>query len=129
MLLTEYLSSLTELINEYSKTGFILSSELTIDARTEKIGLIKCTFKFIDESDLFVTEYLDLRYKIEKLAYSFHYQDKNGNLLFRYDNAAHKPPRGFENHKHVKDAIVKSDVPELKNVLDEIISDHLNIIR
>lgn len=43
-----------------------------------EIGLIKASIIFADDSKLFVTEYVDLRYKLEKLTYSFHYQDKNG---------------------------------------------------
>ena len=110
MLLTEYLSDVTKAIDEYSRTGLILSSELKTDARTEKIGLIKGSFVFINESKLFFTEYLDLRYKIEKLAYSFHYQDKNGELIFRYDNAAHKPGHSFNSHKHVEGAILETGI-------------------
>lgn len=120
MLLTEYLSDLAKVIEEYSKTGFLVSSELIVDVRTEKIGLIRATIIFSNDSKLFVTEYLDLRHKIEKLTYSFHYQDKDGNLIFRYDNAAHKPV-SFKNHKHVKGAILESQIPELKNILEEII--------
>jgi len=47
MLLTEYVSDVTKAIDEYSRTGLILSSELKTDARTEKIGLIKGSFVFI----------------------------------------------------------------------------------
>ena len=122
MLLTEYLSDVTKAIDEYSRTGLILSSELKTDVRTEKIGLIKGSFVFINESKLFFTEYLDLRYKIEKLAYSFHYQDKNGELIFRYDNASHKPGHSFKSHKHVEGAILETDIPNLKEVLEEILS-------
>ena len=125
MLLTEYLSDLAKLISNYSKTDLILSSKLMIDARTERIGLVKCTIVFINESKLFSTEYLDLRYKVEKLTYSFHYQDKDGNLIFRYDNAAHKPTMTCINHKHIKDNIIESEVTELKDILEEIISDYL----
>ena len=78
MLLTEYLQDFAKVIDEYSKTGFIITSELKIDARAEKIGLIKVIIIFADDSKLFVTEYVDLRYKLEKLTYSFHCQDKNG---------------------------------------------------
>ncbi|MCR4292305.1 MAG: DUF6516 family protein [Candidatus Kuenenia sp.] len=102
MLITEYLQDFAKAIDEYSKTGFIITSELKIDARTEKIGLIKASIIFADDSKLFVTEYVDLRYKFEKLTYSFHYQDKNSNLIFRYDNASHRPALGFNNHKHFK---------------------------
>jgi len=125
MFLSEYLSDLTKAIDEYSKTGLIISSEVKIDFRTEKIGLIKGTIVFLNESKLFFTEYLDLRYKIEKLTYSFHYQDKNGNLKFRYDNASHKPPLGFEDHKHVDGDILQSKIPKLRDVLEEIISSFL----
>ena len=91
MLLNEYLFDLIKAINEYSKSGYILTSGLNIDARSEKIGLIKGSVIFINGSKLIFTEYLDLRYKIEKLTYSFHYQEKDGNLIFRYDNAVHRP--------------------------------------
>ena len=36
MFLSEYLSDLTKAIDEYSKTGLIISSEVKIDFRTEK---------------------------------------------------------------------------------------------
>ena len=125
MLLTEYLQDFTKAIDEYSETGYIITSELKIDARTEKIGLIKANIIFNDDSKLFVTEYMDLRYKFEKLTYSFHYQNKDGRLVFRYDNAVHRPIVSFMNHKHFKEVIHQSDIPELRNVLEEIISNFI----
>jgi hypothetical protein len=41
MFLTEYLSGLTKAIDEYSKTGLILSSEVIVDYRTEKSRLVR----------------------------------------------------------------------------------------
>ncbi len=123
MFLSEYLSDLTKTIDEYAKTSIILSSKVESDFRTERIGFIKGKIIFIDDSKLFFTEYLDLRYKFEKLTYSFHYQDKKANLIFRYDNAAHKPSQEFAEHKHTGDMVVQSDVPELKYVLEEIIKE------
>lgn len=127
MLLTEYLSNITRDIDEYAKTGFILSSEVIVDSRTEKVGLIKGTIIFLNESKLFFTEYLDLRYKIEKLTYSYHYQDKAANLIFRYDNASHRPRLDYRAHKHVGGDIHQSEIPDLKNVLEEIISGLLTL--
>ncbi len=43
MFLTEYLSDLTKAIDEYSKTGLILFSDVMVDYRTEKIGIVKGT--------------------------------------------------------------------------------------
>lgn len=123
MFLSEYSADLTKTIDEYAKSSIILSSKVESDFRTERIGVVKGKIIFIDDSKLFFTEYLDLRYKIEKLTYSFHYQDKKANLIFRYDNAAHKPSQEFTEHKHVGDRICQSDVPELKDILEEIIKE------
>ena len=121
MLLTEYFARIVRDIEEYSKTNLIIDSDLHIDCRTEKIGIIKGTVTFLDNSCLFFTEYLDVKYKIEKLTYSFHYQQKDGTLIFRYDNAQHKPRLGFAAHKHLPSGeIIQSDIPELKDVFEEI---------
>lgn len=121
MLLSEYLAGLARIIEDHSKTDLIIASELNADYRTEKMGLIEGSITFIDDSRLFFTEYLDVRYKVEKLTYSFHYQKKNGALVFRYDNASHKPRLKFTAHKHVAaGAPLESDVPELSAVLAEI---------
>jgi hypothetical protein len=121
MLLTEYLEAFSKVIDEYSKTGLIFSSQVHVDIRAEHIGLIKGSITFIDESRLFVTEYLDVSYDIERLTYSYHYQNKEGRLVFRYDNAAHKPVLGFIHHKHSGDGVVESEVPDLDGVMLEAI--------
>ena len=121
MLLTEYLSGLSNVIDEYSRTGLIIDSELSADYRTEKIGIIKGSVTFADNSMLVFTEYLDLKYKIEKLNYSFHYQKQDGSLIFRYDNARHKPPSDAYGHKHLPDGKVSAaEPPSLKDIFTEI---------
>jgi hypothetical protein len=104
------------------RTGLITSSEIKADFRTEKTGAIRGIIEFIDESRLFLTEYVDLRYKLEKLTYAYHYQDKNGRLIFRYDNALHKPRRHSKEHKHIKSEVISSYIPELREVLEEILT-------
>ena len=127
MLLSEYLAEITETINEFTKTNLILSSDLVTDFRTEKIGLIRGTLTFFKGSKLFFKEYLDLRYKVDKQTYSFHYQGKDCNLIFRYDDASHRPAIGFKGHKHVGAKIIRSEIPDLQEILEEIISDYLII--
>ncbi len=58
MLLSEYLHEITETVGEVTKTGLILSSGLTADFRTKKIGLIKGVLSFSDDSKLFFREEL-----------------------------------------------------------------------
>lgn len=121
MFITEYLTELTKTVEQHSRTDFITSTEFKVDARTEKLGLIKGLIIFIDGSRLFFTEYLDLKYKTEKLSYVYHYQNREDNMVFRYDNAVHKPAIAGRDHKHTQGSIVLSAVPELGPVLEEII--------
>ncbi|WKZ18267.1 MAG: DUF6516 family protein [Candidatus Jettenia sp. CY-1] len=128
MLLTEYFARLVKGIEEYSKTNLIIDTDLHLDCRTEKIGIIKGVITFIDDSKLFFTEYLDVRYKIEKLTYSFHFQQKDGKLIFRYDNADHKPRLNFNSHKHLSsDEIVQSSIPEISDIFEEMMDSLLRI--
>jgi hypothetical protein len=120
MFLKDYLSKLTETIKDYTPTGMILSSEITADFRSEKVGLLKGKIVFLDSSILFFREYLDLRYSLDKKTYAFHYQNQLGDLRFRYDNAIHQPALAFIDHKHFGHEIIAADVPELEDVLEEI---------
>ena len=122
MLLHEYFDAIQSIIKGYSRANLILASEMNIDFRTDKIGIIQGTIDFVDESSLHFTEYLDLRYGIDKLTYSFHYQERNGKLIFRYDNARHKPALNCADHKHLSDgSAIPSQQPEIKTVFSEII--------
>ncbi len=53
--------------------------------------------------------------------YAYHYQDVEHNLIFRYDNAAHKPALPQPEHKHTRLGIEASPVPTLADVLDQIV--------
>ncbi|MCI5194026.1 MAG: hypothetical protein D3915_13035 [Candidatus Electrothrix sp. AU1_5] len=121
MLLKEYLTEINRIITDCAETGLIISSEVMTDIRTEKIGFVKGALVFLDESALFFKEYLDLRFHLDKKTYSFHYQDAQAQLRFRYDNAAHKPALGFHDHKHTPDETLPSTIPHLQDVLDEIV--------
>jgi hypothetical protein len=121
MLLPDYFAEITAVIADYSKTGLIISSDINVDSRTEKLGLIKGALVFIDYSTLFIMEYVDVRYKIEKLSYAYHYQDKESSLIFRYDNAVHKPKLDFIEHKHTGEKTISAGVPEIADILEEIL--------
>ncbi len=95
MLLNEYLDDIETFINDFVEAGIIISFEVATDFRTDKIGLIKGSLTFVDNSILYFKEYLDLRFGIRKYTYSYHYQENNAALRFRYDNASHKPDPGF----------------------------------
>lgn len=79
--------------------------------------------RFYDGSRLSIVEQLEPVGKRDyhRVAYKFHYQDKDGNLIFRYDNAPHYPYLStFPAHKHVGDTVVEAEPPDLNDVLTEI---------
>ncbi len=125
MLLNDYQFNLQAIIQKYVAEETILSFTFSVDTRTIYLGLIQGKLDFIDASMLFFKEYVDVQLSVNKLAYSFHYQDSVNNLIFRYDNAKHKPDLGFSDHKHIRDKIIFSQVPDLENVILEIIREYL----
>lgn len=76
---------------------------------------------FFDDTVLEFTESITP----EREKYRFQYMDKNGRLIFRYDNLPHhKNLSTFPDHKHYKEKIFESPRPNLRHVVEEII-EHL----
>jgi hypothetical protein len=56
------------------------------------------------------------------VSYAYQYQNREGKLIFRYDNAKHKPSLHFIEHKHTSDGeIVAAKPPDLSDLVDEVI--------
>ncbi|MEB3248698.1 MAG: DUF6516 family protein [Merismopediaceae bacterium] len=125
MLLNQYQTNFLNIIQKYVNSGWIISFDFAVDARSSYIGFIQGNLEFLDNSCLFFKEYINLQDTLEKLSYSFHYQDPDNNLIFRYDNAKHKPDLGYVNHKHIQNQIIPSAIPDIEQVITEIIRDHL----
>ena len=54
------------------------------------------------------------------LGYRYHFQDKQNNLVFRYDNTPHFPGlEGFPHHKHLPDKVSGAEEPSILNVIQE----------
>ena len=53
--------------------------------------------------------------------YAYHYQDAAQQLVFRYDNAAHRPALPQPAHVHTPSGIEPASPPALAAVLDEIL--------
>jgi Family of unknown function (DUF6516) len=56
-----------------------------------------------------------------KIMYAYHYQDVEHNLIFQYDNAAHRPALPRLEHRHTHLGVEGSLVPTLAEVLDQIL--------
>jgi hypothetical protein len=129
MLLNNYQANIIAIIQKYVNDGWILSFNFTVDARSDYVGFLQGSLEFRQGDRLFFKEYVDLQESIEKLSYSFHYQDRENNLIFRYDNAKHKPDLGYTDHKHIQDKIIQSQFPDIEQVILEIINYYLSNLR
>lgn len=107
-------------IKEYQTSGLIVESNVTFDFRVSA-GYVRGTLTFSDSSQLHFREFLaDSVDTTEKLDYFYHYQTADASLIFRYDNAKHRPPLGFTDHKHTPKGIIAALQVSLREVLDEI---------
>lgn len=87
-----------------------------------KTVYIRGTLTFADSSVLEIAIFADELHRTVNInKYRFHYMDKHGNMIFRYDNAPHHHEMPlFPHHKHFPDRVVESTIPSLKDVLNEI---------
>lgn len=59
--------------------------------------------------------------RLTSLDYRYHCQNKQNHLIFRYDNTPHFPNLlTFPHHKHLPNAVIASEKPEISQVLQEV---------
>ncbi|MBC8438209.1 MAG: hypothetical protein H8D87_00780 [Deltaproteobacteria bacterium] len=103
--------------------GYADSIDIREEIRANKQGILNVKVVLINQSVLHIKEYLDAKYRINRLSYAYQYQDRTGQLIFRYDNAAHRPVLGFNEHKHSNDGTIhEAALPDIFDFVDEIIS-------
>ena len=101
----------------------IEGASMAYDKRTPHIGFLRGTLYFSDGSVLHLREYVNVQNTVERYMYVYQYQDREGVLVFRYDNSPHFPDLStFPHHKHdgSKSNVINSTQPHLKRVLEEI---------
>ena len=58
---------------------------------------------------------------VKHIGYRYHFQDRDNNLIFRYDNTPHFPGlKTFPNHKHLPDNVIAANRPSVTEVLNEV---------
>lgn len=98
----------------------MLDVSVTFNRRPGEQGYVTGKVTFADGSLLSFREFLDTTLGVlDKLMYSYHYQDAEGQLIFRYDNALHRPPLPARDHKHVARQVLAAAAPDLDAVLAE----------
>ena len=121
IIFTDYAQEIQALLHKIINAGSAQMIDLRIDSRSNLRGYIVGSLQFDDGSELHFREFVDMSQSDVRLTYAYHYQDKEKQLVFRYDNAAHKPRLPRPDHKHTITGIELSAAPTLMQVLDEIL--------
>ena len=75
---------------------------------TQEKGAIEGEVFFNDDSQLDFNEVINTNQK-SKQKYSYHYMNKEKELIFRYDNIQHhREIKTFPHHKHISNEIIES---------------------
>ncbi len=115
-----YLSNIEAILNEALSIGNVSLIEFQAEPRSTTIGFLAGVLQFGDGSQLHFREYVDTGQPEPRRMYAYHFQDADKRLVFRYDNAAHRPPLSTPEHKHTTEGVAVSLPPTLREVLDEI---------
>lgn len=117
-----YFAQIKTLIDQYAATSFVLEARISFELRPGNQGYLVGSVTFLDNSILHFKEFLDKTGEVtDKLMFSYHYQDADHQLIFRYDNARHKPPLTSPEHKHLPEEVIVASAPILADVLTEIV--------
>lgn len=118
-----YFDQIKALVDRYAVTRFVLDAKASFETRPGEQGYLTGSITFEDGSVLYFREFLDsTRGTVEKLMYTYHYQDATDQLIFRYDNARHRPPLPSLEHKHTPGQVIEAPAPTLEEVLTEIVA-------
>ena len=117
----EYAKAITLLIDTLLASGQARLVNLQVDQRSMLRGFISGILAFEDDSELHFSEFIDLTQPEPRLMYAYHYQDSKKSLVFRYDNAVHRPSLPQAEHKHTASAVSSAPAPTFVQVIDEIL--------
>ncbi len=119
--ITRYLENIRQLLDQ---TPYILSKSIEYEDRGGVALIIKGKIVFDNLSELHFREIVSFTFADlpDKIAYSYHYQDQEKGLIFRYDNAEHHPEiPSYPHHKHLpKSNIAASQEITLAEAIFEI---------
>lgn len=107
------------MFDDYGLSAYI---NVSADLRPGEQAVLKAEVLLVDATELYIRIFY-LGGKANKLlSYAYQYQQADGTLIFRYDNAKHKPNLGFECHRHQADGkIVAADPPRIEDLVQEVI--------
>jgi hypothetical protein len=117
----EYARAIQDVLDATVATGEAALVSVQVDPRSSLRGYIAGLLRFNDDSEPHFLEFVDTTLEEPRLMYAYHYQDLEKELIFRYDNAAHRSRLPQVEHKHTLAGAKVSDAPTLALVVNEIL--------
>lgn len=122
-MLIEYLHNLQDEWYLWCGIFNTVHADLSIDQRAGGQAVIRGEMSFTNGYRFSFREYLDSYGKqIDKVSYSYHFQNQDDMLIFRYDNSPHKPALSQPEHRHSPEIIVETVPPQLSDLFLELLS-------
>lgn len=115
---------LAEFLVAISTNPYVESQDISFSERPPDAVHISGLITFIDGSQFHIKEFIvfdSLGASIIK--YGYNYLDRDGNFIFRYDNALDPKARGlstYPEHRHTATGMSFANRPHLEEVLREI---------
>lgn len=119
----EYAQGLRDALDALVASGRAVRADIGDDGRSALRGYIAGQILFPDHSQLHFREFVDLTRPDPRAMYAYHYQNAANELIFRYDNARHRPALPHAEHRHGPVDVRSSHAPTLSDVLLEILAD------
>ena len=119
----EYARLIREALDTLLASGQAARADMDLDDRSAQRGYVTGRVVFSDHSELHFREFIDLTRTDPRVTYAYHYQDATNALIFRYDNARHRPALPRADHRHSPADVRPSHAPTLYEVVAEIFAD------
>lgn len=96
--------------------------QLSFDEISENECYIKGVLRLKGDLQLYVAEYVQTEPELRRIKYRYHLQNRQGEMLVRWDNAAHhRLISSFPHHRHEGGGVYPSPAMDLKRVLLETV--------
>lgn len=122
MQIKDYVSAILDVI---SSCPFIELQNFSFEDRPPSLAFIAVSIAFTNNSKLHFKEFIIFKPgSVNIVKYGYSYLDKNGALIFRYDNALDpktKKLSTYPEHKHTPEELLPAKRPSLEEILREII--------
>lgn len=122
MWISDYFRQIQKIVES---SAIVQLSSVSFEKRGTHEGFIRGELQFLDGSNLYWREFVDVESTVDRLMYVYQYMDSSDKLVFRYDNSGHHRKLNlptYPHHKHEErdDNVVPSATLDLADVLKEI---------